>query len=108
MVPVAVRAGHSRFGFFDRARVARVQTLTIEAATEASGQALFHALSRFQPHWTKDGQGRYFVTVMLGSDQRVLAVLEAIQQHLTERAEGDRESSFRLALDGRQYTLHDD
>jgi hypothetical protein len=84
-----------------------VQTLTIEAVTEQSGQALFHALSRFQPHWTKDEQGRYFVTVMLGSDERVLEVLDAIEGHLAERAEGDPASSLRVALDGRQYTLHD-
>jgi hypothetical protein len=58
----------------------RVQTLTIEAVTEQSGQALFHALSRFQPHWTMDEKGRYRATVMLGSDERVLEVLDAIQR----------------------------
>ena len=80
-----------------------MQTLTIQAATERSGQALFHALSRFQPHWSKDEQGRYFVTVMLGSDQRVLAVLDAIQHHLADRADG--RGPVRMALDGQEYTF---
>ncbi|MGE5274411.1 MAG: hypothetical protein ACM3QU_11740 [Verrucomicrobiota bacterium] len=83
-----------------------MQTLAIQAVSERSGQALFDALSRFQPHWSKDEQGRYFVTVMLGSDQRVLEVLDAIQQHLAERADPNQ-GPVKMALDGRQYTLHE-
>jgi hypothetical protein len=37
----------------------------------------------------------------------VLEVLDAIQQHLAERAEDNLISSLNVALNGRRYTLHD-
>ena len=77
-----------------------MQTLTIQATTPASARALFDALSRFRPRWTKDDEGRQFVSVQLGGDKHVVAVFDAIQKHVAESAQCDPVSSATVALDG--------
>jgi len=83
-----------------------VQILTINAATGESAQALYRALSPFQPELDSDEQGAHSVSVELGSDKRVVEVLDAIQLFLAGRAAGTVTSSLTVALDGHDYTLH--
>jgi hypothetical protein len=80
-----------------------MQTLTIEAASAASARGMIDALSEFRASLVVDETGRNKVVVELGADDREIGgVLNALEQHVTERAEGPA----RLELEGREYTLH--
>jgi hypothetical protein len=82
-----------------------VQTMTIKAATIASGHALRNALARFEP--SLDVQdGECFVSIELGGDRHVIEVLAAIEDYVTTRPAGGTVSSMSVALDGRGYTVH--
>jgi len=82
-----------------------MQMLTIKAATQGSGRALYNALEEFHPELDQVEDGGYHVSVGLGSDRRVLEVLDAIQAFLADRAAGTVDS-MTVSLDGRDYTLH--
>jgi hypothetical protein len=84
-----------------------LQNLTIEAASDGSARSLSTALAEFRPRWTKDAEGRNFISVQLGNDGHVLAVFDVIQRHLAERAQDDPVSSFTVAVDGHRYSVHD-
>jgi hypothetical protein len=84
-----------------------MQNLSIEAATSESAWGLFGALVRFCPRWSKDDDGRYFVSVQLGSDKHALAVLDAIRTHLASCGQDVVVSSMTVALDGGNYTVRD-
>jgi hypothetical protein len=84
-----------------------VQNLSVQATSFGSASRLFSALGEFQPELTKDGEGRFFVSVQLGSDTRVAGVLDAIRNHLAERQEDEPVSCVAVELDDRRYTVHD-
>lgn len=80
-----------------------MRSLTIDARSLQSAQALYNALSSFLPELIGDDQSGYRVTVPLGtSDRQIIEILDAIERHVTERDSGPA----RVELEGRQYTLH--
>ena len=86
-----------------------MQRLTIEAATHLSAQGLFSVLSEFNPALTVDDEtGRYFVSVDLGSDRRVVEVLNAVQRFVDMRAEGTAMNSLVVAVNDKRYRLNAD
>jgi hypothetical protein len=84
-----------------------LQRLTIQPATHQSAQDLCSALSDFDPELGTDGEERYFVSVELGSDQRVVEVLNVLQQFVDSRVVGAVEQSVVVALDERRYTIRE-
>ena len=86
-----------------------MQRLTIEAATHLSAQDLFGVLAEFNPALTVDDEtGRFFVSVDLGSDRRVVEVLNTVQRFVDMRAEGTAMNSLVVAVDERRYRLNAD
>jgi hypothetical protein len=85
-----------------RRRERGVQGLTIEAKSIESARGFYDALSAFHPEMLEDTDCRYRVAVQLISNDRIIDVLNALEQHVTERDTGPA----RLELDGRNYTLH--
>jgi hypothetical protein len=79
-----------------------VQGLTIEGKSIESTRGFCDALSAFHAELIKDSDGRYRVAVQLTSNGQIIDVLNALEQHVTERDTG----LARLELDGRRYTLH--
>jgi hypothetical protein len=79
-----------------------MRSLTVEARSLESARSLYDALSEFHPQLTGSADEGYYVTVELGSVDRVtVAVLDAIQRYVSRRADGPA----RVELDGRSYTL---
>ena len=86
-----------------------MQRLTIEAATHLSGQELFSELSEFNPALIIDDEDRCFVSVDLGSDRRVVEVLNAVQRFVDARAEGaTMNSSLMVSVNEKRYRLNAD
>jgi hypothetical protein len=81
---------------------AAVDTLTITARSLVSARGLYDALARFHPEVVESDDGSHSVTVDLRRDIDVIAVLKALQEHLTARHDGPA----RLELEGRSYTMH--
>jgi hypothetical protein len=79
-----------------------MRELTIDAGHFVSAHGLYNALSEFHPELNGDDSEGHHITVELGSDARVVAVLEAIQAHVTARDDGPA----RIELEGRHYTFH--
>ena len=84
-----------------------MQDFSVEAASLESATRLFGALAQFQPELTTDEQGRFFVSVELGGDTRVVGILDTVQNYLAERKEDDPLSCVAVALDGHRYSVHD-
>jgi len=78
-----------------------MRALTIEAGRLGAAHGLYNALSEFQPELGGDEAEGHHITVELGSDARVVAVLDAIQAHITARNDGPA----RMQLEGRHYTF---
>jgi hypothetical protein len=77
--------------------------LTIEAGPLPLAHGLYSALSAFHPELTSDNSEGHRITVELGSDDaRTVAVLEAIQAHVTARDDGPA----RVEIEGHHYTFH--
>jgi hypothetical protein len=80
-----------------------MQSLIVEATSHDSAQALYEALIGFEREVSGSDEEGYRVAVTLGgADQEVIAVLAAIQKHVSEHRDGPA----RLDLDGRNYTVH--
>ena len=80
-----------------------MQRLTVDASTNEVAQGLFSALADFQPEILGSADGGYHVVVSLrGSDAQIVAILSAIEQHVTERSDGPA----RIDIEGRSYSLH--
>jgi hypothetical protein len=79
-----------------------LQSLAIEAKSLESAQGLFRALSEFDPRLVGDEREGFRVVVKVGTDRRLLAVLDALEQHVTQRQDGPA----RVDLQGRRYTVH--
>ena len=82
-----------------------MRAFTVEARSLESAQALYDALSAFRPGLSGDDRAGYRVSVALpNGDRDVVAVLNAVQQFVTERNDGPAQ----VDLEGRGYTLHPD
>jgi hypothetical protein len=79
-----------------------MRALTIEAGQLVSAHGLYNALSEFYPELSGDDSEGHRITVELGSDARVVAVLEAIQAHVIARDDGPAS----IELEGHHYTFH--
>jgi hypothetical protein len=79
--------------------------MTVRAATQESARALYNVLQQFHPELDSDEGGEYYVSVVLGSDRRVLEVLEAIEAFFADLAAGTVET-LTVSLDGHSYRLH--
>jgi hypothetical protein len=79
-----------------------MRALTIEAGQLVGAQGLYNALSEFNPELSGD-DSEVTTPVELGNDDvRILAVLEAIQAHVTARDDGPA----RVEIQGLHYTFH--
>jgi hypothetical protein len=79
-----------------------VRAFTIKAKNLESAQSLFDALRRFDPALEGGASEGYCVSVdVSGQDRRIIEVLDALQEHVLER-----QSSAKVELDGRSYTVH--
>jgi hypothetical protein len=79
-----------------------MKKLTVDASTDEVAQGLFTALAGFHPEIVETPLGGYQVAVALsGSDAQIVAILSALEQHVTERGNGPA----RIDLQGRRYTL---
>lgn len=80
-----------------------MQTLTIKAKTLESAHGFLTGLAGFRAELQEAEDGSYLVQIALGrSDREIIAVLNAIEEYVTNRAEGPAE----VGLAGRSYTLH--
>jgi hypothetical protein len=79
-----------------------MRALTIEAGQLVAAHGLYSALSEFQPELGGDDSEGHHISVELGSDARLIAVLDAIQAHITARNDGPA----RMKLEGHHYTFH--
>jgi hypothetical protein len=80
-----------------------MQRLTIEASSLTVATGLMNALAEFRPESTAKEFGRYQVSVDLASsDEQIIAVLNALEEHVSERNDGPA----RVELNGHSYTMH--
>lgn len=79
-----------------------MRELSIEGGPMRVAHGFYNALSAFHPEVAGDDNGDYRVTVEVGNSRRLIAVLDEVQAHVTERNNG----SARVELDGHRYTFH--
>lgn len=79
-----------------------METLTIHVAGPAAAQEMLTALSGFEAEVVEIGDGRVIVINLGGSDSETVGVLNALQEHVTERAAG----AARLDFHGHRYVMH--
>ena len=77
-----------------------MRKLTIEAASPESARHIFDALAGFEPELVEDGEG-LTVAIALRSDGQLIGVLNALEQHVTSRAQGPA----IVGLGGHKYRL---
>jgi hypothetical protein len=82
-----------------------MRAFTVEARSLDSARGIRDALFQFRPQLTGSDEEGYRISIELGeADSEILAVLNALEQHVTERAAGPA----RVELDGRGYMMHAD
>ena len=80
-----------------------MRAITVEAKSPTSAEALCAALAEFEPQLSGSDADGYKVTVNVGSsDRMVVALLNRLEQFVTERDAGPAQ----VELGGRGYTLH--
>ena len=80
-----------------------MQKLTVDASSKEVAQGLFSALAGFSPEIVGRADGGYQIVVALGGrDAQIIAILSALERHVTERGNGPA----KIDLAGRSYTLH--
>ena len=80
-----------------------MRSLTVAAKNLQSAEALHGALAEFDAELKQSEHNAYCVVVSLeGPERRIVDVLDALQQHVTDRNDGPA----RVDLDGRRYTMH--
>jgi hypothetical protein len=80
-----------------------MRSLTVAAKNLQSAEALHGALAEFDAELKQSEHNGYCVVVSLkGPERRIVEVLDALQQHVTDRNDGPA----RVDLDGRRYTMH--
>jgi hypothetical protein len=82
----------------------RMRAITVEARSFESARALQDALSEFHAKLIGTEDEGYRVSIELGAESQIIAVLDALEQHVAERHDGPA----RVELDGRRYTMHAD
>ena len=78
-----------------------MHTLTIGAASLQSARGFLDSLDGFQAELIESAPGEYQLRITLHGGREVHDVLRAIDEAVTERANGP----IRLDLDGQHYTL---
>jgi hypothetical protein len=79
-----------------------MRSISIEAASPESAHALSAALAAFGPHVSEQDPGGLVVQLEItGGSSEIVAILNAIQEHLKARAEG----ATLIDLDGRSYLM---
>jgi hypothetical protein len=78
-----------------------MRTLTIEAKSCDSADRFYAAVKEFHPELVETEHGQFAVKIALDTDTDVLAVLNALVDHMNERADGPAV----VALDDRRHTL---
>jgi len=80
-----------------------MRAITVETNSVGRARSLYNALIDFHPELVGSEDDGYRVSVELGSSEsRVLEVLSAIEEHVTEAHSGPA----RMTVDGRRYTMH--
>ena len=80
-----------------------MDTLAIQAMSSESARGMLAALSAFEAELVETPTGRCEIVVALaGDDAEIVAVLNALERYVTERAGGPA----RVELNGRKYVMH--
>ena len=78
-----------------------METLTIQAASAESAHAMLAALSAFEAKLVEADGRREIVVSLAADDSEIVAVLNALQRYVTERAS----CPARVELNGRAYVM---
>jgi hypothetical protein len=80
-----------------------LRAITVEAESVGPARSLYNALIAFHPELSGSEDDGYSVSVELGtSESRILEVLSAIEDYVTEANSGPAS----VELGGRRYTMH--
>lgn len=80
-----------------------MESLVIHAVSRESAEGFCAGLEEFGPTLVETGDGRYQVEIPIGGgDQQIVAVLNALEVHVTRRGDGPA----RVDLNGYAYTMH--
>jgi hypothetical protein len=80
-----------------------MQTLTINARALESAHGFMSALTSFKAELVDADDGSYLVRVTMSrGDREIIAILNALEDYVSRRAEGPTE----VGLAGRTYKLH--
>lgn len=79
-----------------------MESVTIRAASFASGRAMITVLSAFDAELVSDDDGNYRVAVTLGNDREIVDVLSTLERYVSDRQSGCE----RIVLNGREYTIY--
>ena len=79
-----------------------MKQLSIEAATPESASAMLAALSSFRAELVDGPRGPQVVVALNGNDSDIVAVLSALQQYVSERADGPA----RVGLGENSYVMY--
>ena len=80
-----------------------MRAITVEAESVGTARSLYNALIEFHPELSGSDDGGYSVSVELGSsERRLLDVLSAIEEYVTEANRGPAS----IDVGGRRYSMH--
>ena len=80
-----------------------MRAITVEAESVGPARSLYNALIEFHPELSGSEDGGYSVSVELGSsERRLLDVLSAIEEYVTEANRGPAS----IDVGGRRYSMH--
>jgi hypothetical protein len=79
-----------------------MKQLSIDAASPESASEMVAALSSFRAELVDGPGGPQVIVALDGNDADIVAVLNALQQYVTARADGPA----RVELDEKQYVMH--
>jgi hypothetical protein len=80
-----------------------MRAITVEAESVGPARSLYNALIAFDPELAGSEDEGYSVSVELGtSERRILDVLSAIEDYVTEANSGPAS----IEVSGRRYTMH--
>jgi hypothetical protein len=79
-----------------------VDRLTIHAASPETGHAMLAALAGFRAELLQSSEGCQVVVTLGRDDAEITAVLNALEEYVTERSSGPA----RVELNGRAYVMH--
>jgi hypothetical protein len=86
-----------------KAGSSKMETLTIRAASQESARGFCAALADFQTELEEAETGAFLVKVTFkGSNREIVAVLRALEENVSQRAEGPAV----VGLGAETYTLH--